>query len=250
MKILDSHTHIGTDLVLPGADLTEPGLISTLDSNQIDAAICLPLPRPPDQVAAHNAIAHAAERNKGRIFGIASVNPVYFKELAATEIRRCIEDLGFVGVKMHCDDWSFGPLMPPGEYLAKIAEDLDVPLIIHCGIHQLHANTPRFVGVLAKLHPKLSVVIAHFGGATGASSNDAMLTAAENSNVFVETSFSSVYYLMMAVDRVGADKLMFGSDLPLNVPVELTKIRALALKPSDERKVLSETACRVFKIKP
>lgn len=249
MKILDSHAHIGTDLVLAGANLSESGLISTLDSNGIDAAICLPLPRPPDQVAAHNAIAQAADRNKGRIFGIASVNPVYFKDLAATEIRRCVEDLHFVGVKMHCDDWAFGPLTPPGEFLAKIAEGLDVPLIIHCGIHQLHANTPRFVGALAKAHPKLNIVIAHFGGATGASSYDAMLTSEENPNVFVETSFSSVYYLMMAVEKIGTDKLMYGSDLPLNVPIELTKIRSLSLKPSDEGKILSETARRVFRIK-
>lgn len=246
---MDAHTHIGTDLVLAGANLTEAGLISTLDSNGIDGAICLPLPRPPDQVAAHNAIAQAAERNKGRIFGIASVNPVYFKDLADREIRRCVEELHFIGVKMHCDDWSFGPLMSPGEYLAKKAEDMEVPLIIHCGIHQLHANTPRFVGALAKAHPKLKIVIAHFGGATGASSYDAMLTAEENPNVYVETSFSSVYYLMMAVDRIGADKLMFGSDLPLNVPVELTKIRSLSLKQSDERKILSETAMSVFNIK-
>ena len=237
----------GMNLVL-AADLTEEGLLSMMDSNKIDAAICLPLPRPPDLVAAHDAIAAAQARNSGRIFGVASVNPVYFKELAPKEIRRCIEDLKFVGVKMHCDDWSFGPLMAPGEYLAKIAEDIGVPLIIHCGIHQLHANTPRFVGTLAKAHPGLTAVIAHFGGATGASAYDAMLTAEENPNVFVETSFSSIYYLMMAVDKLGADKLMFGSDLPLNAPVELAKIRALSLKPSDERKILAETASKVFRI--
>ncbi len=239
---------MGNDLVLAGANFAERDVISMLDSNGIDAAVCFPLPRPPDQTKAHDAIAAAAERNKGRIFGIASVNPVYFKDLAATEIPRCIEELHFVGIKMHYDDWSFGPLTSPGQYLAKLAEDLGVPLVIHCGIHQLHANTPRFVGTLAKAHPNTNIVIAHFGGATGGSAYDAMLTASENPNVFVETSFSSVCYLMMAAEKVGADKLMYGSDLPLNVPVELAKIRSLNLKPSDERKILSGTACKVFGI--
>lgn len=77
--------------------------------------------------------------------------------------------------------------MLQGECLAKIAEDLDSLMIIHCGIHWFHAKTSHFVSTLAKAYSKLSMVIAHTRGTTGA-----MLTCAENFNVLLETAFSSV----------------------------------------------------------
>ena len=54
--------------------------------------------------------------------------------------------------------------------------------------------------------------------------------------------------LLVQQHALGADRVMMGSDLPSNTSTELEKVRSLGLTATQERKVLGETASRVFKI--
>ena len=45
-----------------------------------------------------------------------------------------------------------------------------------------------------------------------------------------------------AIDALGVDRVMMGSDLPDNTSTEIAKIKALGLTPSQEKKVLGENA--------
>ena len=125
------------------------------------------------------------------------------------------------------------------------ARDLGVPVMVHTGTGIPFAD-PASVLQRAKQFPDVKVILAH--GGHGLLGGPAVAVAAACENVYIETSWSTAYDVLTAVYTVGADRVMFGSDLPMNVKTELTKIRSLDLRESDLRQVLGGTASRVFSI--
>ncbi len=101
------------------------------------------------------------------------------------ELRRCVEDLGFVGCNLNPDPsggfWTSKPLTDPYWYpLYETLVELDVPAMIHVsascnpnfhalGAHYLNADTTAFMqlveGDLFGDFPGLRLVIPHGGGA-------------------------------------------------------------------------------------
>ena len=101
------------------------------------------------------------------------------------ELRRCIEQLGFVGCNLNPDPtggyWTGKPITDREWYpLYEVLCELDVPAMIHVaascnpnfhgtGAHYLNADTSVFMqlvqGDLFKDFPKLRLIIPHGGGA-------------------------------------------------------------------------------------
>jgi 4-oxalmesaconate hydratase len=101
------------------------------------------------------------------------------------ELRRCVNDLGFVGANLNPDPsggfWTGRPMTDPSWYpIYEALVDLDVPAMIHVssscndnfyalGAHYLNADTTVFMqlieGDLFKEFPTLRFVIPHGGGA-------------------------------------------------------------------------------------
>ncbi|GIJ46253.1 4-oxalomesaconate hydratase [Virgisporangium aliadipatigenens] len=101
------------------------------------------------------------------------------------ELRRCVEELGFVGLNLNPDPsgghWTSPPLTDPAWYpLYEAMVDLDVPAMVHVsavtnpnfhatGSHYLNADTTAFMQFvqsdLFTRFPSLRFVIPHGGGA-------------------------------------------------------------------------------------
>ena len=101
------------------------------------------------------------------------------------ELRRCIEELGFVGVNLNPDPsggyWTDPPLTDRWWYpVYEVLEALDAPAMIHVssscnpnfhgtGAHYINGDTSAFMqlieGDLFKDFPKLRFIIPHGGGA-------------------------------------------------------------------------------------
>ena len=101
------------------------------------------------------------------------------------ELRRCVEELGFVGCNLNPDPsgghWTSRPLTDPYWFpLYEAMVELDVPAMVHVsascnanfhalGAHYLNADTSAFMqlvqGDLFSLFPTLRFVIPHGGGA-------------------------------------------------------------------------------------
>ncbi len=104
---------------------------------------------------------------------------------AVAELRRCVEELGFVGCNLNPDPsgghWTSAPLTDTGWYpFYEAMVELDVPAMVHVsavtnpnfhatGSHYLNAGTTAFMQLLqADLFrdlPDLRLVIPHGGGA-------------------------------------------------------------------------------------
>ncbi|MBP0484528.1 amidohydrolase family protein [Sagittula salina] len=101
------------------------------------------------------------------------------------ELRRCVEQMGFIGCNLNPDPsggmWTDPPMTDPWWFpVYEVLEELDVPAMIHVsqscnpnfhftGAHYLNADTTVFMQILDsdlfERFPRLRLVIPHGGGA-------------------------------------------------------------------------------------
>ncbi|WP_432561707.1 amidohydrolase family protein [Kineococcus sp. SYSU DK003] len=159
------------------------------------------------------------------------------------ELRRCVEQLGFVGCNLNPDPsgghWTSPPLTDRSWYpLYEAMVELDVPAMVHVsavtnpnfhatGSHYLNADTTAFMQFLQadlfRDFPTLRFVIPHGGGAVpyhwGRFRGLADMLgrpAVEESllgNVFFDTCVYHQPGVDLLLDVVGTDNVLFGSEM-------------------------------------
>ena len=244
MRIIDAHMHLGEDLMF-GTDDSEETLLAAMDANGISIQLVQPGIVARDQEAAHERIARFAGANPGRVYGISCFSPYLPEETYMDRVRWAVRDLGFRGVKLHTNAFCMAPSHPAAEKIFRIAGQLDIPVMIHTG-NGLPNALPSLCIPVARKYPHLRIVLAHAGGGTFGA--DAVVVARECPNVYLETSWVTVYDLAAMVRTLGPERVMLGTDLVPNVPVELAKYRAIGLSEPQLEWCLEKTAASVFRI--
>lgn len=169
---------------------------------------------------------------------------------AIAELRRCVEDLGFVGCNLNPDpsggSWDTPPLTDPYWYpFYEAMIELDVPAMIHVsassvpsvhttGAYYLNADTTAFMQLLAgdlfERYPRLRLVIPHGGGAVpyhwgryrglAAMLDRPAPTDAPLSNVFFDTCVYHQVGIDLLTAIIPSTNLLFGSEMIGAVRVE------------------------------
>ncbi len=240
--IIDSHEHLG-DCYVYDHSVSEEGLLGALNKNGVDGALVFPFPGAADAPAVHNDIAALAKKYPGRIYGVVSLNPHRSPDEFDREVKRCV-DMGFKGIKIH----PFGHACPLGARDAQkvfvAARTYGIPVIVHTGLGVPY-TLPSVVMQPARQYPEVTFVIAHAGAYIY--SAEALLVAQECPNVYLETSWCSAHRIREFVEKLGPERVMFGSDIPINIESELAKYRSML--PDETLKCcFAETAQRVFKL--
>jgi uncharacterized protein len=244
MLIVDTHHHVDTCRVFD-LDQKEDTVLSNLDRNEVSVALIQPFPGAPDASAVHDHIADMARRRPGGVFGVVSVNPHIDPDAYHAEAKRCVQDLGFVGIKIHTIGHAVNPLTNDAETVFQTARELGVPVMIHTGPGLPFAD-PAMVLPRARQFPDLTFVLAHAG--FGILSASALSVAKECPNVMLETSWCPIYDIAWMVSELGPRRVMYGSDLSMNTATELTKYRSLGLGGDELESVLGGTAKEIFKL--
>ncbi|NQT15632.1 MAG: amidohydrolase family protein [Planctomycetes bacterium] len=191
-------------------------------------------------------LAEATERFAGRVLGYCYVNPGCGAE-ALDEIRRCVEDRGFIGVKLYNEHKCTDPVVAP---VVELAIELKVPILHHAG-HGHHAipKQPNIsdgadLAELGRRYPEARLICAHVGGGGDWEWTIKALRHAEN--VFLDTSGSVTDegIVDMAVQILGADRLLFGCDMSMTAGVG--KVRAARLTPAERQKILGGNMSRLL----
>jgi len=244
MRIIDAHMHLGEDLVFLTDD-SEETLLTAMNENGIAAQLIMPGIVSRDQKKAHERIRRFADAHPGRAYGVACFNPLMEDAEYLRLVHWTVKDLGFKGVKLHPYAFCVGPSHPAAGKVFSVAEELDIVVMIHTG-NGLPIALPSLVIPVAREHPQLRIVLAHSGGGTFGA--DAIVAAQECPNIFLETSWVTVYDLRAMVEKLGPKRLLFGTDLVSNIPVELAKYRTLGLPDSQLEWCLGRTAQSVFRL--
>jgi hypothetical protein len=195
--------------------------------------------------SANDELADLVKRYPEALKAFCTVNPRH-GQAAIEELKRCVLDLGMVGLKLH--NWlqavsAVDPCMFP---LIEEAARLEVPVVFHDG-------TPPYcttlqVAYLAKLYPEATIILGHSG------LNDfwrqAIKAALRYDNIYLLPCGAPVQGIAEMVETVGVDRLIWGSDFPFGGPGAVVyarhKIECLEIPDSDKQRILGENIMRLI----
>jgi predicted TIM-barrel fold metal-dependent hydrolase len=241
--IIDAHAHLGYSKIF-SMGITEEELLGTMDRFGIGASVVMPAAGA-EYSTAHDAIARLADKYPGRIFGMASLTPLVGEDVYTREVRRCVRELGFRGLKLHPLAHAVMPLAPVADVVFSVAAELNIPVMVHTGTG-IPFSLPSVLIPRAQEYPQLPIILAHAGFAVY--TVEAFVAARVCPNIYLEPSWCMASDIKRLVDEFGAQRVMYGGDLPSNVPVELAKFQNLGLSSESFQWCMAGTANKVFRL--
>jgi predicted TIM-barrel fold metal-dependent hydrolase len=158
--------------------------------------------------------------------------------LALREIHRCFAELRWRGLKLHCGEIS-DPTVAVLAPCLRLCADYGRPCLIDM------AGRLDLARQLADQVPDCQLVIAHLGAPHDEALVDRFIgLGIEFPHLRFDLSYCHVPWKMQsAVDALGADRLLFGSDGALIHPrIELAKIDCLKITPHQRQQILHDNA--------
>ncbi len=241
--LIDAHAHIDE---VPGLGWSMPPelVLGQMDEAGVDLTVVMTITDCPEvNPRALEMIAEVVAAHPGRFDAYARIHPWYGDE-AERLLVRAIRELRFGGLKLHPVTTIAHPADSASLRLIRRAATFGAPTLFHCGDDPM--TTPLEIEQAAIRVPEATIVLAHMGAYQHGP--DALAVAERCPNVVLETSACPYPELIAeAVRRVGADRVVFGSDAPGCPPaIELEKVRRAGLSPAEERLVLGENQRRLL----
>jgi uncharacterized protein len=232
--IFDSHMHVG-EFPLFNVSLDRDGLEALMAEHDIDAGLVFH----PD----NGYVRQVIESTEGA-YGLAWANPRLPGYLE--QILEYLEHPRFLGVKLHPLLDGYHPNDPAVHPLLEKLVERDLPVLIHSG-HPIF-TLPWSIEELIVNFPEAKVILGHMGHGNIIYINAAIDVAERNPNVYLETSGMPMHTkIAEAVERVGPDRVLYGSDAPFHHPtVEIAKVRLSGLAPELVERVLSANGRALF----
>jgi predicted TIM-barrel fold metal-dependent hydrolase len=149
-----------------------------------------------------------------KMFSFCFLNPANPTDFSLAEIERCLvtEGKNFVGIKLeaglNCRHQKLDPIM-------EQAEKLEAIVIQHSWYKATgkdgEESTPTDIADLARRFPNVKIVCPHLAGI----GKRGILDLASYHNVMIDTSGGQPVAGLVeyAVDKIGAERILFGSDL-------------------------------------
>jgi predicted TIM-barrel fold metal-dependent hydrolase len=238
--IIDAHNHIG---IRHGARQLGDDLVRKMDVAGIDKAVIFPFV---EGNFTNDAVKTAADEFPDRLIPFCAVNP--WTPDAGDEMRRCIGEWDFKGLKLHPTINGFHladhGLVDP---LFAIANELGVPIIVH-GASDLY-NSPGAFAEMAAAFPGVNLIMAHMGFFWLV--DQAIAFAKRYPNLYLETSRAPIFEITQAVREVGPEKVMFGSDSPfVDLEWEFRKMERASSDPAAYAQIVGGNIARLLRDSP
>jgi hypothetical protein len=241
----------GQDPVLPSVEAT----LAAMDTGGVQTALLSAWSSPAGMLISNDEVAAVVRRHPDRFVGVASADlrdPV----AAVRELRRAVEELGFVALRVVPWVWN----LPPNDrlYYPLLATcvELGVPFCTQIG----HTG-PRYPSEPGRPIPYLDQVLLDFpdlvvvGGHVGYPWTEEVISlATKYPNFFVDTSAYAVHRLPEALVRFlagrGRHRVLFGTNWPmLDASRALEHLDALGLDQEATDLFLGGNAARVFRLR-
>jgi predicted TIM-barrel fold metal-dependent hydrolase len=209
---------------------------------------------PQGALISNDQVAEWVAQFPDRFIGIAAVD-LARPLVALRELRRCVRDLGFRGLRIV--PWLWG--LPPDDrrYYPLYAEciELDIPFCLQVGhTGPLLTSEPGrpipYLENVALDFPELRIVAGHIGAPW---TTEMISLATKFENVYIDTSAYKVSRFppefRSYLQSHGRAKIMFGSNYPMLTPSAcLSDLDSLALEEATRTDYLGQTASRVFRL--
>jgi len=242
--IVDSHVHLGS---APEARArgyiptfySAEDIIYSMERNGIDVSVVFAYGRLLNESFKHNTtVRNAITKYPDKFVGFVRPNPWY--EESVNEMDIFVGELGFKGVKLHSGMESFPVNHSIVSPVIEKASKYGIPIIID--------GDPALIGDWADQFPDVTFIIAHM---SGRGYQTAFFVARKCENIVLETSVNAWTHriLKQAIDIIGPERIIWGSDTPFHTPeVELKKLEMARLNEEDKDMILGGNICRMLGI--
>lgn len=240
---IDFHGHVGRwDHLLMEDDI--PKLLRSMDAVGIDRACVFNIFHP-DGTRGNDLTAAFVARHPDRFIGFAYVSPLVPQGMVP-ELERAIDQLGFRAIKLYSPYTPYEYNHAVWDPIYQFAHERGLVVLAHTG----QDAEPRFLGEAAARFPKAQFVAGHAGN-TDPYRRQAIEAAQRYPNFFLETcsTFRTPGVIEELVREAGAERVLYGSDLPLMDPrPQLGKILTAAISNREKRLILGENARRLLRL--
>jgi hypothetical protein len=204
-------------------------------------------PSPADVVVGNDAALALEREHPGRIRTYMCVNP-NDTDHALREIARG-HKAGAIGIKLAASRRAKDPLLDP---LCEVARQLDLPVLHHIWQGRRRdwpgqeASDGAELCQLAQRHPVVRFILAHIGG--GGDWRHTLAVVGPHENVYLDLSGSGVDGGMVeaCLAAVGADRLLWGTDITMDTGWAKLRYLERLLTPADLELIRWKNAARIF----
>ena len=233
-------------------DGTEEGLKSSMPQWETDHCVLLNIATKASQERSINDAALLNNSRKDNTTALGSVHPD--SPEALSELER-LKEGGVPGIKLHPDYQNFYIDDPKLYPVYDLCRSLDLTIVFHAGFDPLSPEichcTPAGASRMRKNFPRLKTVLSHLGGMNRWDEVEREL--APSPGLFLDTAMLygniSSGQALRIIRRMGAERILFGSDAPWHSPVkERDFILSLGLSSREEELILGKNGSELFGI--
>jgi len=253
--IIDVHGHLGW-WFFPIAQESADNLIEVMDRYGIDVAIVSSIQAIMGDIrGANDQIRRWIEPYAGRLYGYVVPNPNY-QDLAVSELEHFAAHPQFVGAKIH-PAWHGVPVDDPHYTpIFEKCEELSLPVLAHSydpELQRLSPSAPERLLEVARRH-KVPIIMAHMGGnsrrgiaaCASGPSHLCLEISAGRENATQQYVWDNLR-IRRAIDALGIERVMLGTDMPLLEPaICLGSVADAELTESEKHALCCENAKRIF----
>ena len=242
-EVIDFHGHPGRW----GVSETLPStVIPAMDASGIDRSCLFDIWHPEGR-RSNDITAGLVAENPDRFIGFAYVSPL-LPETMVPELERAIDELGLNAIKLYPPFVGIPLSDPMWSPIYEFANARELVVIWHTGIEA--GSAPQYIADVASQYSRAIFVAGHSGNCPPLR-RQAIDAARDHANVYLETcsTFRTPGVIEQLVNEAGADRVLFGSDIPLMDPrAQLGKIIAADIGDEAKRLVLGGNARRILKL--
>jgi predicted TIM-barrel fold metal-dependent hydrolase len=237
MEVIDSHTHWGPSIAV-GTDVTTYEILAQARHSGVEKIVIFPFPSMAlvDE-GINEKLLEEAER-------IEKFIPYYYIPESMHPIPK---EKGFFGGKWH---WMRGVQDCSSDYqvwedprvndFIEASEEIDLPIVFE--------EEFPFTEAFVKRTKSLKIIIPHMG-MLGGDPSDFLKAFKERENVYFDTPLASPGTVMKIVEKVGSERIPFGSDIPFGtMKWELEKVLSLPMGDDEKEMILSKNIKRLTQL--
>ena len=228
--------------------------LGAMDAAGVDVGVLCAWWGPSGAMIPNDTVAEVIARAPERFVGLASVNLARPME-GVRELRRCVNELGFRGLRLLPWLWN----LPPNDRLYyplyAACVDLDVPFCLQVGhTGPLCPSEPGrpipYLDQVALDFPELTIVAGHVGFPW---TNEMISLARKYPNVYIDTSaYKPSRFppeLVAYMQQSGCKKVLFGSNFPMIMPGDsLSQLDQIGLDDDARERFVYANAHKIFGI--
>jgi uncharacterized protein len=237
-KKIDAHAHIGEFGSWANLSCTVEDLIKEMELYNVEKS-CL-------FYWDNDLVRAAVKKYPDKLVGYVWPDPR--QKNAKTLTRTALREWKFKGIKLHPLIHAFLPTDEVVQPIMEEARAAKLPVLIHSGHPPF--SLPWSIGELAENYRDVTIVMLHMGHGHGVYIQAAINTARRYDNIYLETSGMPMHTkIKEAVDQLGDDRVMYGSDFPFHEGlVEISRVSSAGLSPKQLERVFYTNAKEILSL--